>query len=296
MNIAIQGHLTRGKEVIQILESLGGKNIHELCGSGKDRVYHYHIDSRGIIRFSSKYDLHNCKFYTLKEFEKEFPFKIGDEVIFPVKVGWLSGKVTGLTYVEDQLKYEVDTRIGGYRYVEPRILQLYPMKKERNITLTLEKAKEWYQKGGELKEVALQAYSEEELTKVELPKTWEEFCDNYPVKESEAMIGCDARILSCKGIEGKRSYQFKDIMPSKKSAEAHLAMIQLEQLRDCYRGLFVTVIGMPVWCIIRYKGNLIISQRTWGTNETFLAFQSLKIAEEYLNNFEPLIKKAGDLI
>lgn len=45
----------------------------------------------------------------------------------------------------------------------------------RNITRTLDKAKEWYKQGGELKEVALQAYKEEELTNNELPKTWGHF-------------------------------------------------------------------------------------------------------------------------
>lgn len=33
----------------------------------------------------------------------------------------------------------------------------------RNVNVTLEKAKEWYTKGGDLKEVALQAFTEEEL-------------------------------------------------------------------------------------------------------------------------------------
>lgn len=33
----------------------------------------------------------------------------------------------------------------------------------RNVNVTLEKAKEWYKKGGDLKEVALQAFTEEEL-------------------------------------------------------------------------------------------------------------------------------------
>lgn len=35
----------------------------------------------------------------------------------------------------------------------------------RNISLTPEKAHEWYNKGGELKEIALQAFTEEELKK-----------------------------------------------------------------------------------------------------------------------------------
>lgn len=46
------------------------------------------------------------------------------------------------------------------------------MKEEkRNIPLTLSKAKEWFKKGGELKEIALQAYDEKELK--EFKYTWE---------------------------------------------------------------------------------------------------------------------------
>lgn len=293
MKIAIQGHPTREKEVIQILESLGGSNPYNY--SGDNPACYYEIHGNTILCACTKSN--NYKYYTLEEFEKEFPFKVGDEVIFPVKIGWVSGKITDLTYREGKLKYEVDVRISGYHYVEPHKLSLYPMKKERNITLTLEKAKEWYKKGGELKEVALQAYSEKELTKVELPKSWKEFCAIYPIQEGEAIIDeVSSQIRTYKGTVARSLVSDKNICPSEKSAEAHLAMIQLEQLRDCYRGLFITVIGMPVWCIIRYKGRLIISQRTWSTNETFLSFQSPEIAEKYLNNFEPLIKQAGDLI
>lgn len=39
--------------------------------------------------------------------------------------------------------------------------------KTRNVNVTLEKAKEWYKKGGDLKEVALQAFTEEELKGVD---------------------------------------------------------------------------------------------------------------------------------
>lgn len=43
---------------------------------------------------------------------------------------------------------------------------------KRTVELSLEKAREWYQKGGELKEVALQAYKEEELKTF----TYEDVC------------------------------------------------------------------------------------------------------------------------
>ena len=294
MKIAIQGHPTRGKEVIQILESLGGKNIHGFCGNGKDPVYHYHIDDCGIIAFSSKGDLCNYKFYTLAKFEKEFPFKIGDRII-----SLATGLIGTITKLSENGMYHLKYDNGICSLAYTKYLKLYKeMKKERNITLTLDKAKEWYKKGGELKEIALQAYSEEELTKAELPKSWEELCNNYPIKEGEYYIDmCSDILLASSGPnEGREIEMDRNICPSKESAEAHLALIQLEQLRDCYRGLFVTVIGMPVWCIIRHNGRLVITQRIWGTNETFLSFQSPEIAEKYLKNFESLIKQAGDLI
>lgn len=292
MKIAIQGHPTKGKEVIRILESLGGKNTHALYGNGKDYEYYYHINSCGTIALSLKYDLHNCKLYTLEEFEKEFPFKVGDEVIFPVKIGWASGKVTSLTYREDKLKYEVDTRIGGYQYVESHKLRLYPMKKERNITLTLDKAKEWYNKGGELKEVALQAYSEEELIKVELPKSWEEFRDNNPVQKGECFLSIRGSIEHAAYSCNRR---YRNWIPSDKSAEAHLAMIQLEQLRECWWNGWEPEWNNSEKYVIKWeKDDLIVF--TARRIHAFLAFPTREMAEEFLECFRDLIEKAGDLI
>lgn len=142
------------------------------------------------------------------------------------------------------------------------------MKEERNITLTLDKAKEGYKKGGELREIALQVFSEQELNP--LPRSWEEYCRKY-----------EHTCLSTRYTNIPLKYD---------------ALLKLEQLRNYYRGLFVTVIKMPVWCIRRWKGELIVEQRVWGTNETFLSFQSKEVAKEYLKNFKPLIEKAGDLI
>ena len=53
---------------------------------------------------------------------------------------------------------------------------------ERNIKLSLEKAREFYSKGGELKDLALSAFTEGEILASILPKTWEEFCKNNLTK------------------------------------------------------------------------------------------------------------------
>ena len=292
MKIAIQGHPTRGHEVIQILESLGGKKFY--YSNAFDKYLVFFIDDKGYIScFHHESPLvKDCfKIYTLEEFEKEFPFKIGDRVTVVSNIPY---KVVAFGYFMGRLCYELNNGL----YYNSEVLTLYKeMKEERNIKLTLDKAKEWYKKGGELKEIALQAFTEKELTKVDLPKTWEEFCNNYPIKEGESYAGDSSEIYThCKSNGERDSELDRNMCPTPKSAEAHLALIQLEQLRDCYRGLFVTVIGMPVWCIRRRRGELIIEQRVWGTNETFLSFQSKEVAGEYLKNFKPLIEKAGDLI
>jgi uncharacterized protein YozE (UPF0346 family) len=49
---------------------------------------------------------------------------------------------------------------------------------KRNIQIDLNTAKEWYKQGGDLRKVALQAFSEEELQS--FPKSWQEFCEINP--------------------------------------------------------------------------------------------------------------------
>ena len=45
--LAIRGHATRGNEVIEILEMLGGKNKSQLNGSGP--LISYYIDNDEIV-------------------------------------------------------------------------------------------------------------------------------------------------------------------------------------------------------------------------------------------------------
>lgn len=166
---------------------------------------------------------------------------------------------------------------------------------ERAIMLSLEKAKEFYAKGGEFRDLALGAYTEEELTKKELPKTWEEFCENYPVRKGESWMSGQDRIwsASCDGTDRR----YKNWIPSEKSAEAHLAMIQLEQLRDCYRQGWVpddSDYKTPKFYI--YIDCAGISVGTLYCESRFLTFADSDTAIKFATRFPDLIKKAGDLI
>jgi hypothetical protein len=287
MKFAIKGHPTRGREVIQILESLGGRNTHKWNGNG-DISDGFFIDNDDIIRFSNLPK--GYKLYTLEEFEKEFPFKIGDKVI---------SLTTGLIGIIIKLKedgcYYIKYDNGNLACGFGQNLKLYKeMKEERNIKLTLEKAREWYKKGGELKEIALQAFSEEELTKIDLPKTWKEFCENYPVQVGECWLeNCD--LIREKEYSHNEKRIYKNWIPARKSAEAHLAMIQLEQLRNCWWGDW-----KPEWSnsekyAIRWDGDNLIAF-TARRVHSFLVFPTIEMAGEFLECFRDLIEKAGDLI
>lgn len=288
MKIAIQGHPYRGNEVIKILESLGGINDGLHKGNNPNCYYELHgniiwcVSTKGI----------NFKYCTLEEFEKEFPFKIGDKVI----------TTDGTIGIIDKLKpgedypYCIKADVGGFYWCTISVLKSYKkMKEERNVTLTLEKAKEWYKKGGELKEVALQAYSEEELTKVELPKTWEEFCKNYPKHPGEAYINAMSSITQYNSKVLRQINVDENVCPSQKSAEAHLAMIQLEQLRNCWWGDWKPKWNSCAKYIIKWEGEDLIVF-TARCVHAFLVFPTREMAEEFLECFRDLIEKARDLI
>ena len=130
-----------------------------------------------------------------------------------------------------------------------------------------------------------------------LPKTWDEFCEQNLIKRGEYFLNSfsTSEQGTCETIRHKDSD--RNILPNKQATEQHLALMQLHQLRDCYRQGWV-----PNWkdfesnkyCIIfiDYKYAIVLHN----TASSFLSFQSREIAEEFLTNFRDLIEQVGDLI
>lgn len=121
-----------------------------------------------------------------------------------------------------------------------------------------------------------------------LPKTWEEFCENNPIKDVEVKINMRGTLTYLRPGRKRRFYD-KSALPNPSAAKAHLALIQLHQLRDCYRG---NTLSMCCYSIIRGESDLIVVQ----DNNRFLSFPTRELAEEFLINFKDLIEEAGDLI
>lgn len=73
--LAIKGHKTRGKEVIEILEMLGGNPFEHYSGADIDWCY---TIENGYIFWDYPYDKYVI--FTLEEFFERFPYKVGDKV------------------------------------------------------------------------------------------------------------------------------------------------------------------------------------------------------------------------
>lgn len=76
--LAIEGHTTRYKEVIELFEMLGGKMKGKIIGNGLFHVYY--INSDGNIDYTHVSLLNDAMIFTLEEFLKKYPYKVGGKV------------------------------------------------------------------------------------------------------------------------------------------------------------------------------------------------------------------------
>lgn len=103
--LAIKGHPTRGREVIQLLEMLGGKSNGNIKGYNDD--LYYYIAKDGLIYGSGiEYEELVCNYtiFTLEEFLEKFPYKVGDKVVNH-KYG--TGDITQMLWIDNEIVYEI---------------------------------------------------------------------------------------------------------------------------------------------------------------------------------------------
>jgi hypothetical protein len=113
--LAILGHQTRGKEVMKILEMLGGHSYSSgLLGKAK---FYYYIGNYNSISYISEEKLNDSFItFTLEKFLEQFPYKVGDKV----KVPYEDGRITGNELYEYKiLKIKWDSLESTIKYGLP---------------------------------------------------------------------------------------------------------------------------------------------------------------------------------
>ena len=140
--LAIKGHPTRGREVIELLEMLGGKNTINLNGENHNMIYIINLSYYGeIIYMPYRTDAYTV--FTLEEFIKKFPYKVGDKV----KVcGDNLGVIISMRWEIDYVVYKVKLSKNGYE-TSKTSENLQPYKEEtiEDKPNLLEQLKEYFE-------------------------------------------------------------------------------------------------------------------------------------------------------
>ena len=284
-NLAIKGHATRGKEVIQLLEMLGGKNIQKHCGDYTS-AYYYIDNSCSWIRCETEIKQQNYTIFLLEEFENKFPYKVGDEVI--LKRSNKKAIIDKVTWCCDTITYWI--KYDGYIEGNWRVDNLQPYKeqetmKENNLYKKLD-----FTQGlsSEKVELILGDYEvKEENGKTYLvkkqpqyPKTYEECCK---------VLGYDDRWA--KDENGYSIYGYKsDILR---------ILQQILICRDAYWKIAGDWkpefrFGKNKYCIMT-KYNQVITALVEETNR-ILTFPTLEMREAFYENFKERIELCKELL
>lgn len=165
---------------------------------------------------------------------------------------------------------------------------------QRQLSVDIETAKQWYKTNNEtLKQLALSVFTEEELTKVEFPTSWEEFCSQNSEVDFEAYITTGSTINFCK-TSFRDSEGDKNLLETQKDAEAILALIQLKRLRDAW---WKALNYQPNWddekekyCIVLCNDEITFETRCF--SNAFLAFPIQDVCNQFFEYFQDLIRKA----
>lgn len=135
-----------------------------------------------------------------------------------------------------------------------------------------------------------------------LPKTWDEFCDKYPVTNNEAILSHNSVILTFDDFPNTATERDPDVdrnfCTSLTEAEAFLAFIQLRQLRKAY-----VKDWEPDWkdnkqykaCIMCHSADFIITYFK-DLCSSPLSFPTYELAEQFLTNFKDLLEIAKPLL
>lgn len=197
--LAIKGHKERGKEVIALLEMLGGKNGPTASCEGIMEDHCYYIgDNQKIAFVESKYCsmLFGREAFTLEEFEAQYPYKLRDKVLYKGNVHW----IRGMLWTGDEILYKINYS-DGFSLTHLKVTDLKPYIEEDKET-SPDKAKAPSLEGQDYSEGRCSYKIPEgfEFDKVEngeiilkpkkkvLPKTYEECCEVIGISRHDVEI------------------------------------------------------------------------------------------------------------
>ena len=285
--LAIKGHNTRGTEVIEILEMLGGINTHNLYGD--ENYAYYTIDSdneikAGIYVFGDE----ELLIFALEEFLEKCPYKVGDKVIvkglseYPKIINFMK-------WVDGDIHYSIDNET----WFLPSALQ--PYKEEtmeikpnqiKNNSAFIDLSNAEYNNVEEIELLCLDKFDvKQDGTKLVLVKK-----SKYPKSYAECaeVIGWASAYID--GYNGKLIKCLQKLLIC----------------RDTYWKIAGEEMGLdkpwgPDWCsqdskyIIANKAG-VLQRNEVSHYSRLLAFPTAEIRDTFYENFKELIELCKDFL
>lgn len=283
-NLAIIGHKTRGKEIINILEMLGGKRGEKIAGN--DLFSWYYINGNGCIDYKH-YSLFDGDtiMLTLEQFLEKYPYKIGDKVEY-IKYDdeeFSVYEIKGMMWTGNTIVYTLDSFGFTCLTKDIRLHKENNMNKNKNFkSLNVETyLKVWDETENGLEVCVAEGYELIEkdgqfyITKQKsiYPKTYEECCE---------VIGdcadCSLTCFAC-GL-----------------------LNNLQRLLLCRDAYWEIADWTPDWnndnqikyIIVNRRNNII--KDTYTAKNAILAFPTEKMRDLFYENFKELIEECKELL
>lgn len=206
--------------------------------------------------------------------------------LFNSEMSYYCGEITTITKIEKYSYYRIYLDGEKWNWSDEMFDENYKDMEERNVKISIETAKKWYNGEDEsLKEIALQAFSESELKNN--VKVW-----NDLLTISEKIRGCFIESDSFTAEKTILSNRDKCVFVDEKHAKSALAMAQISQLMPYYGGRITD----EEWGnrdfkqVIKRINNDIACIDTQ-CNYHFLAFHTIEQQKEFLKNNGQLVKE-----
>ena len=304
-NLAIKGHPTRGKEIIEILEMLGGKNLNNLDGASN--MYYFmglivpKILAVGKLELDKSHE--QFTYFTLEEFLEKFPYKVADKVFFG-DINYIVWEIESMQWMSNEIKYIIKDN-NKSRLCDIKAEHLQPYKEEtveeeeENFAECIEKTIQecLFGKEGDIKEIKIDIPEGYEffgiddnnkvvLTKIQsqYPKTYEECCECLS-------LGKDGKLYT-KGYKASLIQNFQKLLIC----------------RDAYWKIVGEQMGLgkpwePDWYSVRphnfgiYRFENQIKYITlYVSNNLILVFPTEEMRDAFYENFKDLIEYCKELL
>ena len=290
--LAIKGHPTRGKEIIKILEMLGGKNKAYLNGTDTYLVYYIcteeYIDT--LYAVSNAYIV-----FTLEEFLEKFPYKVGDRVsildgteyVYTIKSMTWDAELEVVTYklksideIEDEFCWFADELLYYTEHKEEH-MEVKGTLVEIDLTREESKAEEIEVILGNYEFVLKNGKTYFVKKKPNYPKTYDECC---------RIVNANSCIRLVYNLSDGQKYSY-----DADNLQHYENIRKLIICRDAYWKIAGNwkpdIIDGDLYCI-GYNGNVITWEMQGGCR--FLVFPTEEMRDAFYENFKELIEECKE--